>query len=1209
MIEKVGFHAREDLPVFPVGTVAQDENSDKPLDGLLTNMVHALITLKNNTPCAKIYAKAKSCGVRNQRTSLHISWSAACAALVLLALAVIDRPSIAQLGTGVVVGSVYDSSGSVLPDSDVSITNLATSEVFSTKTNNAGSYIFPPVLPGTYQVSATHIGFKKQIQDNVVVQVGSRVAINLTLAVGSATQSVTVTSQPPDLNTTTASLGIAFDEPLIANLPVNSRAALALAALTPSAHSPFGADVEGQGDRGDQVYEISVSGGPPGETAIVADGVNLQYTTQGEANIDPTVDTLSEFKIESGTLDASYGYTAGGVINMATKSGTDQYHGSVYEYVRNDAFDAKNYFTAVNGNPPEFRYNQFGGTAGGPIIRTKAFFFGNYEEYNYIKAVPAFTTVPTPQERNGDFSDLFTSTGAPIILYDPATTAPNPKGSGQVRQPFPANNVASEIDPVASAYQSTFYPLPNTTPTNAFTHANNYEGIVRTVNTMRQAMGRADYRVTQADNAFVRYWFYQFLTNNPDLLSSAFWRLDDMKNQNLVVGDTHVFSPHMFNELRVSGTLNLFLFGPGGQGQDWPQKLGLPSSVPVNQLPSMSNGLPTPVTTQGYRGRVRWEFTDTLTKTLGNHALSIGTDYRKSFDSGNYGSGISGLYTFSTSQTDNPQQIASTGSQYASFLIGDVASTSFATWLGATDRQNMIAFFVQDSWKATQSLTLNFGLRYDYFQQPYEQNNHYSSWNPNVTDSTNGLKGAYQYAGVDGVGRNFMNENYLNFGPRVGFAWTFGPGQHSVVRGGYGIYYALQNGTGFAGSQTGFSNTTTYAAPSPYQIFHLNAGIPSAPIAPLGAALGPAAFLGQSVTYTHAYAPSPTSQLMNLTVEQELPWGLVAQATAERNFGIHFPTIMYSEDALNPQYYSLGLALQNQVPNPYYGIIPSTSSIGGPTISMQQSLLPYPYYTGINGNYNHEGWYIANMGEFQLTERNRRGLTVIAGYTIGKEIDVPIEFASAPFANGLVTYSSTTYQNVYDRAADRSLDDADVSQRATISVLYDLPFGKGREFSIHNPLLNAIAGGWQINDITILQKGFPVAIKGASNNLATRPNYVPGVSANLSHRTKAEWFNTAAFVNPPLYTFGNVPATLPNVRQPGAFNFDTSLFKEFALHDSLKLSFRAEAFNVFNHPELGPASGAFSPGSNGLNASGTFGTITTTSIDNRELQFALKLLF
>jgi hypothetical protein len=344
------------------------------------------------------------------------------------------------------------------------------------------------------------------------------------------------------------------------------------------------------------------------------------------------------------------------------------------------------------------------------------------------------------------------------------------------------------------------------------------------------------------------------------------------------------------------------------------------------------------------------------------------------------------------------------------------------------------------------------------------------------------------------------------------------------------------------------------------------------------------------------------SQQWNLAIQRQFAWKTVAQVTYVGNHGTHFQSDSYNLDQIALQYLPLGLGLQQQVTNPYAGIVPGT--LGGPTISLQQSLLPYPYYQSVSVYYPRDGSFIAHYFELEVNRRSEKGLTLMGGYTVGKLIDTPL-------GTGLtfVISEPTTYQNVYDRAAERSLDPTDVSQRATISALYDLPFGRGQHYVASNPVMNNVIGGWQVNAICVLQTGFPLAITGANNDLASRPNFVSGQSVKLAHPTKAEWFNTAAFINPPLYTFGDVGRTMPNVRAPGTVDFDMSLFKTTQIRDSLALQIRIESFNVFNHPNLGMPSTSFSPGANGLNASGTFGTITSTGTDNRDVQLAARLIF
>lgn len=1124
--------------------------------------------------------------------------------LIFVAIAS-GRSAGAQMGTGSIQGTVYDSAGAIVMGANVVIENTATQEKVSTQSNNAGRFVSPALVLGTYQITVARSGFQQTVVKNIVVEVGQTAEVDVTMHVGQTSETVTVTGAPPELNTADGTLGSVIPSTPVHELPLNGRETLALTALTPGVRNSTGPDAEGLGDRGDFLSAISINGSPAGLNEFLIDGLNNSETRTAEVAINPTVDAIQEFRVQSGTMSALYGYTAGGVVNLVTRSGTNQFHGTAYEFFRNDALDAKPYFTASGGSKPEFRYNQYGGAVGGPIIHDRSFFFGNYEQYSYIQGVPTFASVPTLIERGGDFSDLYGTNGQLIPIYDPSTTQPNPNGSGYVRQQYQGNVIPpGSLDQAALGLQKAIYPVPNTTPTNALTHANNYVTNVRTVNSMRQALGRVDHQFSARNSAMLRYAYYNFGTNNPDVLSGpASARNDRITNQSAILADTQTLSPTLINDVRIGFTRNWFLFTPESYNQNWPNKVGLPGSVPQYTIPLISNGLPSYGTQVefGFRAYTNPEISDTVTKVIGKHTLQFGSDLRYNVGSENLNANGSGSFTFTAGLTGNPQNPGGTGSAYASFLLGQVSSASVTTLVGETDRSGDAAFYVQDDWKATSTLTLNLGLRYEYQQTPFDQNNHYSNWNPDLTQPANGLKGAYQFAGVDGVGRNFTDESYLDFCPRIGFAWTFM--KNTVARGGYGIYHPQTFMQADTNVEQGFSNSTSYtSANSNAAAFQFSSGLPSPPIQPLGAALGPSAFLGQTVTYQLSHDPTPMSQQWNFSLQREFPLRITAQATYTGNHGTHFESDEYNLDTLDPKYLSEGLALQQQVPNPYQGIVPG--ALGGATISLQQSLLAYPYYQGVTVYYPKDGSFIAHYLEMEVQRTSASGLTLMAGYTVGKLISTPI-YTGLTF----IISEPLGYQNVYDRAAERSIDPTDVSQRATISALYNLPFGKGQRFLNTPGLLSAFVGGWQLNDITIFQTGYPLAITGANNDLATRPNFVSGVSAKLDHRTKDEWFNTAAFVNPPLYTFGDVGRTLPNVRSPGTADFDVSLFKTTPLTETTKLQLRIESFNVFNRPNLGVPNTTFSPGSNGLNANGAFGTITTTGTSNRDVQLAAKFIF
>ncbi len=1126
-----------------------------------------------------------------------------------------NLPLAAQLGRGTILGTVTDSSGAVIAGAKVSVLDLDTNTAVSAVTNRDGFYTTPPLNVGNYQIAAEHAGFKKEIRSGIVLQVDQHAEINIQLQVGAATESVQVTAEAPLVNTEDSSSGQVIENKRVEDLPLNGRNAFALVQLSPDVHSNAGPNQSGFADRGTSLSDWSINGGPNAANNMLVDGTVAQNSYYPDLNADLAVDAVQEFKVQSGSMSAEYGFTLGGIINVATKSGTNQYHGTAYEFLRNNDLDARNTFGTVR---PEYRYNQYGAAVGGPFNLPKlyhgsnrTFFFVNWEQYNYVSYSDSITSTPPPSQRTGNFSNLFTSTGQLIPIYDPATTAVNPNGSGYVRTPFPGNIIpTSRLDPVAQAMNQ-FYPAPNLTPSNAFTQANNYESVNPGAQNMQQYTLRGDQRISDSDSMFARFTYFDAYTNNCPCTWPSFavnGRFDHFGTRNAALEETHTFSPRLLNEIRIGMARQQFPFQSASYNQGWPQKLGLPADVPNFVFPTVNNGYTAlGNATVGFRGALTWDVTDTVTLVLGNHSLKLGVEYRLLFGNNFQTSAPSGSFTFSSTLTGNPQSQSGTGSTYADFLVGAVSSASGSTTIGESEKGDTWSGFIQDTWRISPKFNVNLGLRYDYQQPPYERNCGTSNFNPTAIDPVGNLLGAMQYA-CKGYGKTFLNSEYTDFAPRIGLAWDPRGDGKMAIRAGFGMFYAGDFNTSFFGNLAGFGSTTTsYSAPggnANLPAFQLSQGFPTPLTQPLGSALGPGYLLGQGVNYDQPGQRVPMSQQWNFSIQKQIPGGWVIDASYTGNRGTHLVAGSYGLDQVPDQYLSLGTALQNPVPNPYAGIVPG--SLGGATITRQQSLLPYPYYTGVSVRNPHLGNSIYQAGLLTVQKRFGKGLTFLASYTKAKLIDdsvaSPINFGS------IVQVTNNNYQDgAYNRNLERAIDPTDVPQRLTISPVYELPFGAGKQFDPHNRFVNAFVGGWQAQSIISMQKGLPVLITGASNNLAIRPNST-GQSAALSNPTQYEWFNTATFVNPPNYTYGNVGRTLPDVRNPGYFNCDLSLIKNNKIRERLNLQFRVEFFNMDNHTNLGLVNSTFVAGTNGLNSSSTFGTITSSQA-SRTIQLGMKLLF
>lgn len=1121
--------------------------------------------------------------------------------LLSILLVAAALPLAAQQGRGTILGTVTDASGAPVAGAQVKVTNIATNQVFVAETTGEGLYQAPNLAVGEYTVSVEKQGFRRVNRTGLQLQVDQRAQVDIRLEVGQVTESIEVTSEAVLVDTSNTSIGKVVDQKRVAELPLNGRNALALTLLTPSVKSNAGPTASGFADRGIQLSSISINGGPNAMNGQLLDGGNNIQSYIGEVAINPGVDSVEEFKVQSGGMSAEYGFTAGGVINMVTRSGTNQLHGSVYNFLRNDALDARNTFASTK---PPFRYNQFGASVGGPVIKDRTFFFGNWEEYRYRRSQVRIGSFPTVGQKNGNFTDLRTTQGNLIPIYDPYSTT----GSGTTvsRSIYPGNIIPpSQIDPVARAINA-FYPDPNRTPTDPFTNANNFQTNASEIQSMRQYTLKGDHRWTNANSMFVRYSFFNHKTDNgaggatiyPNEVVSK--RDDDLKNWNVVLSDTHVVSPTIVNELRIGATRGYFPFVVRSFGGDWPSKLGLPSIVPADTFPAISNGLTGFNTgTAGLRGSLNWQFLDQLNVVRGKHSMKIGFDLRLLQGHNLQRSAPSGSYAFAAGLTGNPIAPAGTGSSYATFLVGAVSSASVSTHVGESQVTHSISGYFQDDWKVSRKLTLNLGLRYDYQSQAVERNNGASNFDPFCT-LPNGLTGCTVFAGVGGQPRTWRGEDYKNFGPRIGFAYDLFGNTKTVFRGAYGMMYPSQMWRENYPNAAGFAQTnTSYPQADPNRpAFQLRQGFPSAPVPPQGSALGAAAFLGQNVAYDESNGDIPRIQQFTVSLQQQMWKSWVFEASYAGNLGRGLTAGSYDMNQLDPQFLSLGQALTQQVPNPFAGRVPG--ALGGATISREQSLRPFPYYNGISVRNPRLGSYNSHLLLLSAEKRMAQGLTMLFSFTGGKIISDSLQ---TPVNFGPIEQASVTgYQNgKFNRAAERSVDPADVAKRATVSLVYELPFGRNQRG------WNRLIGGWQVNTIGVMQTGIPLLVSGANNQRASRPDST-GKSAKLDNPTAARWFDTTAFINPSPFTFGNLGRVLPDVRTPGTINWDLSFIKNTRVTERFNLQFRTEMFNFMNHVNLGAPATGFSPGPNGLNQSGSFGVITSAR-DARTIQMSLKLMF
>lgn len=1131
----------------------------------------------------------------------------------VLALVAATALAHAQSSSGTIVGTVRDSQDAVIPGAVVTVTDIAKQTARTFTTSAAGEYVVTFLDPGQYAITVEATGFKKYNQSGLTVRVADRLTIDFHLEIGQMVDQVTVEAVTPLVNAVTNTLGQVIENRRIVDLPLNGREPFALATLAPGVLPTPNNTAQHQGGS-----VPSISGAANFTSEVTIDGIpNTAPRNQGRFNFliyTPSVDAVSEFKVQTNSMSAEYGRFNGGVISVVTKSGSNELHGTAYEFHRNSYFDANTFFNNRAGIPlGALRRNQAGGAIGGPVVlpklyngKDKTFFFFDYEAFRESTVASASYTVPTALERAGDFSKTVNAAGAAVIMYDPTTTRAGSAGT-LMRDPFPGNVIpGNRINAVGNNLVK-FYPLP----TNGRLTANLDIGAAR-VNRDDTFDVRIDHYIGSSHKIFGRISRQEPFTGEPNYFNNIANPGNPSLTQHrrsAALQDIWTLTPTTIVNFNYGLSRQYGTRTAWGDGYDITQ-LGFPENFRANQqvsaLPTFSisgySGLGNG--NQNYSSQMAHILQATVTRIQGAHTLKAGADYRVYLDNQLQNPSAQGALSISSAWTQgpNPNQASTTaGNGIASLLLG-IPGGSLVNQPAIASASRYWAGFVQDDWRMSRKLTLNLGLRYEVNVPRTERFDRISIFDVGAVSpiaaqvpSIPGLRGAMAFRDADN--RQLIPADKNNWAPRFGFAYQVT--KDTVVRGGYGIFFGLSS-TDAAGAAGGFvdgfqattSIVTSLDGTTP--IASLSNPFPNGFNQPLSRSqLTDRSLLGQSNTSGLLSLATPYFQQWNFSIQRSLGQNLIAEIAYTANKGTHVPYTNYNPNVLTQAQNALGAVNQQLVPNPFYGIITDpTSSLSLATVQRGQLLRPYPQYGAINlvnpsiGNSNYHSM------QARVEKRFSKGYTLLGAYTWSKNI--------TDFSNAAVG-STTGVMDPYNLRLERSLDAQDVPHRLVLSGVYELPFGRGRWLGSHwNRGVDMLFGGWQLNGIASFQKGEPLVMSAISGSRPIRLQQ----SAELSGSTQSRllrYFDTNAFLVPAAFTLGNSSRTAPDLRGPGIANYDLSLFKTFAIYERLKAQFRFETFNAMNRVWFGMPSTSI--------GSTSAGVISSQANSPRQLQLALKFLF
>lgn len=1120
-----------------------------------------------------------------------------------------------QSTLGGVRGTVSDSSGAAIANVKVTLTNAGTGEPRSTLTNSSGSYDFSAVVPATYSISAEGASFKKFERSNVVVGTQQFLTVDVALQVGTLSESVTVTESVPLVESSNASQGQVLDNQKLVDLPNLGRNPFMMSRLVQNV-VPVGPPAYNRMEDQSGSSMISIAGGPVRGNNYLLDGIPIT-DANNRAIIIPSLEAIQEVKVQANTYDAEMARTGGGMFNTLMRSGANDYHGSAYGHLRRTDWDANNYFSNAAGIPISPQPNttwgaSFGGKVWIPKLyngKNKTFFWLAVEHYDDEQSDSSNFAVPTALERVGNFSQ------SGVTVYNPTTG-----------QPF-ANNVipASLLSPVGLGIANLF-PAPTSTPSS---YGGNDLTLASAIKARAvQYTGKVDEDFTswwRSSLSYLRYyslepgdtWF-----NSPATQSG--WRLLRRVDATQL---NNVFTLNPTTVLAVRYGFNRFPNYDYNSSQGFNiASLGFNPAFANSISPALAEFPAINLSTfsslgdtgdNGYYDEYSYNFSTAIDKYIGRHSLKAGFDFRKLGTAGYSQNNPTGAYTFNTGATGASGN-SYTGTDLGDLLTGYAYGRQADSFSRFNDTINYYGLFAQDDFRVSSKLTLNIGLRWERELGIKEAHNAlitgFNTKVPNVlANQVSGISpvGAVEYAGMNGAPTRVGHYSGNKFAPRIGVAYQLN--SKTILRGGYGIFYAPQVAIGAPISTLGYSANTSYTGSfnsAGMAVPTLANPFPNGLIQPSGNSLGTAAGLGQSFSLVDPNAHSPRVQQYSFDIQRELPFGVALEVgyVGSHTTDLTLGTGNININALNPSYFAMGnSALNASVNNPYYsaaqsGVVAS-GTLSGVTVPAYQLLLPYSSYQAINLIFSSRNHASYNSGVIKAQKNLSKGLTFLSTLTWSKNMD---ESSGGP-GNSLNGGAAGAPQNPYNLAAEYSLSNIDTPIRWATSISYDLPVGKGRQFLKSNPWLDLLVGGWTLNAVSVYQTGFPLQIFQNDSNSAygygaQRPN-ATGVSPSTSGSVESRiynYINPAAFSIAPAATFGDVGRTI-SLRGPGQKNWDMSLFKTYSVKERFRAQFRFEALNAFNSPLFA------SPNTN--LSSGSFGKINTQSNFSRQLQLALRFSF